>query len=65
MNGDGAMEIVHATPQAADVDPVPNIEPEEGLHSNHVPGSPNSSDDSSSDGNVLRPWLRANASNWL
>ncbi len=55
MSGDGAMEIVHATPLAADVDPVPNIEPTGGLHSYHVHESPNSSDDSLSDGNVLRP----------
>ncbi len=55
MNGDGAMEIVYSTPQAADVDPVPNIEPAARLYSNHVPGSLNSSDDSSSESNVLRP----------
>ena len=55
MSGSGAMEIMHATPLAADVDPVPNIEPTEGLHSYHVRDSPDSSDDSSSDGNVLRP----------
>ncbi len=54
MNGDGAIEIVHATPPAADIEPVPNIESADDLHSNHVPGSPNSSDDSTSDGSASR-----------
>ena len=55
MNGDSAMSIVHAAPQAADIDPVPNIELADGLHSNHFRWSPNLIDDSSSDGDVLRP----------
>ncbi len=54
MNGAGAMHIVHATLQAANVDPGPNIEPAEGSHSNHVPESSNSSNDSTSGGNDLR-----------
>ncbi len=64
LNGEGAMEIVHTTP-VRDVDPVSNIEPAENMHSNHVPGSPNTSEDSISDANVLRRPLRASASNWL
>ncbi len=61
MNGAGAMEIVHATPQAADVNPVANIEPAKDMHSTHVLGSLNSTDDSTSDGNVSRIPLRASA----
>ncbi len=61
MNGDSAMEIMHATTQAADVNPVPKIEPADDMYSNHVLGSPNSTDDSTSDGNVSRIPLRASA----
>ncbi len=46
MNEEGAMEIVHATLQASYVNSVPNIEPADDVHSNHVVGSPSSSDDS-------------------
>ncbi len=63
MNGECATEIVHITSQTADVDPVLDIESAEGIQSNHVPGSPNFNDNSTSDGNVLRPWLRVNGSN--
>ncbi len=59
MNEEGAMEIVHATLQASDVNSVPNIEPADIVHSNHVLGFPSSSNDSASDSNVLRPWLLA------
>ena len=55
MNEEDAMEIVHATPQASDVNSVPNIEPADNVHANHVLGSPNSSDDSEYEGNFLRP----------
>ncbi len=54
MDGEGTIEIVHATPQAAYVDPVADIESVQGIQLNHAPGCPNSSDDSISDGNVLR-----------
>ena len=63
LNGEGATEIVHTTPPAADVDPVSNIEPAENMHPNHVPGSPNTSEDSISDSNVPRRPLRTSASN--
>ena len=63
MNEEAAMEIIHATPQASDVNSLPTIEPTDNLHSNHVLGSPSSCNGSAPDGNVLRPWLIAYGSN--
>ena len=65
LNSEGAIEILHTTPRAPDVDPVSNIEPAENVHSNHIPGSPNTSEDSTSDGNVPRRPLRAVPTSWL
>ncbi len=63
LNGEGAMETLHTTPPAGDVDLVSNIEPAGNMHPNNAPGSPSNSDDSTSDGNVLRRPSRASASN--
>ncbi len=63
MNGEGAKEIVHSTPPAADVNPVPNIKTAEEIHSDHIPEFSNPCDDSPSDGKVPRQLLRPNSSN--
>ncbi len=55
ITSEGAIHIVHAAPEAADVESVPDIEPAESIQSNHVPGSPNSNDDSTSESNFLGP----------
>ncbi len=62
LNGEGSMDIVHATIPAADINPVCNIKPAENKLSNHVPGSPNTSEDSTSDGSRQKldvPLIRA------
>ena len=63
LNGEGAIEIVHTTLPAGDIELVSNVEPAGNMHPNHVPGTITTSDDPTSDGNVLRRPSRASASN--